>query len=252
MNNKDSLGNRIKRYEDAYRIYLPQRMATICRLDGKGWHNVTKKCKKPFDESLINCLNETAIYLCKNIQGVKLGYLQSDEISLLIYNSNFNSQGWFDNNLQKMVSISAAMASSYFTSISHRVFGETKVVQFDSRAFVIPLDEVVNNFEWRQQDCSRNSIQMVARANFSHKECNNKNNSELQEMLFQNKGINWNNLPTYQKRGRCIVKNKVTKLTDYCDKSTGQLMMVDRSIWQIDNEIPIFSQDRNYIEKYLV
>lgn len=238
MSNKDSLGDRLKGYEDAYRIHLPNKLPIIIRLDGKGWHNYLKGCDKPFDASVIHCMNDTAIYLCKNIQGVKFCYLQSDEISLLIYNSGFESQGWFDNNIQKMVSVSSGLASSYFTSISNRIFPETKLAQFDARCFIVPLDEIVNAFIWRQQDATRNSVQMLSRSLYSHKECNNKNISELQELCFK-KGINWNNLPTSFKRGRCITKQQYQKED------------VMRSRWIVDNEIPIFSQDRNYIEKYI-
>jgi tRNA(His) guanylyltransferase len=244
-----TLGNRIKQYEDAYRTYLPNRLPIICRLDGKGWHSYTKGLQRPFDDRLISTLNETAIYLCRNIQGVKLAYLQSDEISLLIYNPNFETQGWFDNNVQKMVSISAAMASSHFTSISDRVFGKMKPALFDARVFVVPLDEVVNSFEFRQQDASRNSVQQVARAHFSHKQCDNKNCSELQDLLMQEKQINWNDLPISQKRGRCVIKVKTLK--EGINMATGEDFKVERNEWQIDNEIPIFHQDREYIERHL-
>src|SRR6266404_1145420 len=145
MSDKDSLGDRIKQgYEDAYRIHLPNRLPIILRLDGKGWHQYVKGLTRPFDKNLISTLNETAIHLCRNIQGVKLCYLQSDEMSFLIFNSNFETQGWFDNNLQKIISVSAGMASSHLTSISDRDFGKIKPTCFDARAFVVPLDEVVN------------------------------------------------------------------------------------------------------------
>lgn len=245
----DDLGDRIKRYEDCFRTYLPNRVPVILRLDGKAWHSLTRKCKRPFDEDLINAVNETAIHVCENIQGCKLAYTQSDEIQFLIYNKEFKTESWFKNNLQKMVSISAALASSYFTAISSKVFGETKLVQFDSRVFIVPLDEVVNSFIFRQQDCSRNSIQMLARSLFSHKQCNNKKCNQLQEMCFQ-AGVNWNNLPTHHKRGRCIIKEKQMKAMIH--PITGQEINVERRSWVVDNEIPIFQQDRNYIEKLLM
>ena len=243
-----SLGDRIKAYEDCYRTYLPKRLPLILRLDGVHFHSYVKGCKKPFDQNLIDAMNETAMYLCKNIQGTKMAYLQSDEISLLMYNADFESEGWFGGNHQKIISVSAALASSYLTSISDKIFGKTKLAQFDSRCFIVPMDEVVNALEWRQQDASRNSIQMLARSLYSHKECNNKNQSQLQEMCFQ-KGHNWNDLPTYQRRGRCVVKSATTK-TGFNPK-TGETIQTERTDWVIDNEIPIFHKDREYIDKYL-
>lgn len=241
---KDYLGDRIKEnYEDAYRIILPKRMPVICRVDGKSFHSYTKGLARPFDQNLIDCMNETAIYVCKNVQGCKLAYLQSDEISFVITNyDELNTEAFFNNNLQKMVSIIAAMTSSYFTSISDRIFGKIKVAQFDARAFVVPKEEVNNAILFRQQDATRNSLQMLAHSLYSHKELNNKKSHDLHEMCFQ-KGQNWNDLPTSQKRGRCVVRKEVVK--DAVGPNSGTMTI--RKQWAIDNEIPIFSQNTGYI-----
>jgi tRNA(His) 5'-end guanylyltransferase len=245
----DSLGDRMKSYEDAYRISLPIRMPLIIRIDGKAFHSYTKGCQRPVDNNLLNCMNETAAYLCKNIQNVQLAYVQSDEISLLLVNyKELDSQSWFDNNLQKIVSISSALASSYFTSISDKIFGKIKLAQFDARAFVLPKEDVCNYFLWRQQDATRNSVQMLARSLYSHKECDNKNNSELQELCWQ-KGINWNDCPAFQKRGRCLIKTFKPKTVE--NPKTLEKITVDRSEWTVDNEIPVFSQNRMYIDNYV-
>jgi tRNA(His) 5'-end guanylyltransferase len=254
---KDNLGDRMKSYEDAYRISLPSRLPVIIRVDGKAFHTYTKDCKRPLDQGLVDTMNKTAIQLCKNLQGCQIAYIQSDEISLLMNNyQDLDTQSWYDNNLQKMVSVSAAIASTTFTENSTLIWGYgalsgfpiIKAAYFDSRAFVLPKEEVVNYFLWRQQDATRNSIQMLARTLYSHKQCNNKNNSQLQEMTFQ-KGINWNDCPTSQKRGRCIVKAKTNKPAT--NKKTGAIITTERSEWVVDNEIPIFSQNRQYIEQYV-
>ena len=235
----DSLGDRIKTYEDAFRQYLPIRMPVIIRIDGCHFHSYTSGCGRPFDQKLIDTMDETAMYLCKNIQNAAIAYTQSDEISILLINyKDKNTGSWFDNNVQKMCSVAAGMTSAYFTSVSHKIFGETKIATFDCRAFVVPREDVNNSIECRQQDATRNSIQMLARSLYSHKECNDKNMSDLQEMCFK-KGKNWNDLPTSQKRGRCIVKEKYEK-----DGST-------RSRWIVDNEIPIFHKEPNYINQYV-
>jgi tRNA(His) guanylyltransferase len=266
--NKDSLGDRMKKYEDAYRISLPIRMPVIIRVDGKAFHSYTKKCKKPIDEKLVQVMNDTAINLCQNIQGAKLAYVQSDEISILVNNfTSLDSQSWFDNNLQKMVSISAAIASTTFTANSWKIWfpkegaergkdslDYIKSALFDSRAFVLPKEEVCNYFIWRQQDATRNSVQMLARSLYSHKECTDKNNSELQEMCFR-KGFNWNDCPTSQKRGRCITKQvELKKVQILSPKAHSKNLPseIERRVWKVDNEIPVFSQNRNYIDQYLV
>lgn len=255
---KDSLGDRMKNFEDSFRQYLPIRMPVIIRVDGSHFHSYTAKCKKPVDMGLIDCMNDTAIALCEAIQGAQLAYVQSDEVSILVTNyQELNTQSWFDNNLQKMVSVSASTASVNFTLNSHKIWGSVgvrepiptlKPAYFDSRAFVLPKEEVTNYFLWRQNDATRNSVQMLARSLYSHKQLENKNNSELQELCFQ-KGKNWNDCPTFQKRGRCIVKVKSIK--EGRNPKTGEIFQAERSEWAIDNEIPIFSQKRDYIDNYV-
>lgn len=245
---KDSLGDRMKAYEGAYRNSLPGRMPVIIRIDGKAFHTYTETCERPWDQKLIDVMNETAMYLCKNVQNCCVAYVQSDEISLLLNNfKTIETQSWFDNNVQKMVSISSAMASAIFTANSWKIFGDSPnepsaenivPAMFDSRVFVLPKEDVNNYFLWRQQDATRNSVQTLARSLYSHKECNNKNNSELQEMCFK-KGKNWNDVQTAQKRGRCIIK------------TTHMQGSAERSKWIVDNEIPVFSSDIDYINKYL-
>jgi tRNA(His) 5'-end guanylyltransferase len=245
----DSLGDRMKGYENVFRQYLPKRMPVICRLDGRSFHNYTKGCARPIDENLVSCMNETAIYLCHNIQGTKIAYVQSDEISLLITNDETNeTQPFVGNCLPKIVSLSAGMASAYFTSISDRIFGKQKLAVFDSRAFVLPINEVNNYMIWRQNDATRNSVSSLAQSLYSHKALHGKRNAELQELIWQ-KGINWDKLPTTQKRGRCIVKVQVEKPA--VNRKTGEVITAIRSEWIVDNEVPIFSKNKDYVNRYL-
>ena len=123
-----------------------------------------------------------------------------------------------------------------------------KPAAFDARAFIVPKEDVCNYFLWRQQDATRNSIQMLARSLYSHRECEDKNTSQLQELIFR-KGINWNDCPVYQKRGRCIIKKSA--MHQGTNPKTGEVVSGMRSKWVVDNEIPIFSQDRNYINQFV-
>jgi len=251
----------MKSYEHVTRNYLMRRNPVILRLDGKAFHTFTRGFQKPFDKILMETMWDTTKFLCANIQGCKLAYTQSDEISLLLTDyETIDTCSWFDSNIQKMVSVSASMATLAFNkAFRENVEGYSKQMDnefleiykrkidtalFDSRVFSIPKEEVCNYFVWRQGDASRNSVQMYGRANsnFSHKELDGKSCDEIQEMLFQKHAINWNNEPTYQKRGTCIMKEK------YCldnDEKT------ERSRWIEDKDIPIFTKDKSYIEKYL-
>ena len=113
---KDTIGDRMKEsYENRYRFYFPNRLPIIIRIDGKAFHTYTRGLKRPFDKIFMTAMQNTTLDLVKNIGGCKLGYVQSDEISLLLTNDDtLQTQPWFDNNIQKIVSISASMATLYF------------------------------------------------------------------------------------------------------------------------------------------
>jgi tRNA(His) guanylyltransferase len=235
----DALGDRMKSgYEAASRSMLPWRMPLIIRVDGKAFHSWTRGLE-PFCHDFADAMNGAAIALCKEISGAQLAYIQSDEISVLVHGyKRLKSEPWFQNDIQKIVSVSASIAAGCLSIASADLFGEPKRAAFDSRAFVLPEAEVVNAFLWRQQDATRNSIQSLARTKFSATQCFGKSCSELQEMLHK-AGTNWNDLPTSFKRGRCVVKE------------TYQVGEQTRSRWVVDSEIPVFSQDREYIGRLL-
>ena len=256
---KTSLGDRMKKYyEQVWNYRLPMRMPVIIRLDGKAFHTFTAKFDRPFDSRLIDAMNYTALYLCEKIQGAQIAYIQSDEISILLHNyKKLNSDAWFNNEVQKMVSVSAGMASAYFSkqiesSLPVKTDSREDLAVFDSRAFVLPENEVCNYFHWRQTDWERNSIQMLSQSLYSHEELINKNMTDMQEICFQ-KGKNWNDLDTHLKRGRCVIKvtKPIATIHTTIDGVTGLGHTIERDIWIIDNDIPIFSKDRNYIEKHL-
>lgn len=237
---KDEFGNRMKGYENVFRQILPQRLPVIIRIDGAHFHTYTRGMTKPFDELLIKAFWETSKYLAQNIMGCKLIYHQSDEISILLTNyDKLTTQSWFENNLQKIVSVSASMATAKFNEVFKEYYQDKPLATFDSRAWALPHDEVTNYFLWRQQDATKNSVSMVAQANFDHKELQGLSGSQLQDKLFLEKGINWNDLPTWQKRGACITKQFFKK---------GE---ATRSMWDVDLNIPIFSQNREYINQYV-
>lgn len=276
-NKKDALGDRMKGYENITRNYLTRRVPAIIRLDGKAFHTFTRGMVKPFDPIMTQAMQQTMKSLCENIQGCVLGYTQSDEITLVLTDyATIKTDAWFGYNIQKAVSVAASMATLAFDRefiIAHGDWfdksfdnGESDqpgflqldslytsrqhCAMFDARIFSIPKEEVCNCLIWRQQDATRNSIEAVGQAFFSQKELDKKNQSDIQEMLWSKFGINWNNLPVENKRGSCCIKQSFqTPMDD--SRNPGQQITVARRRWVVDNEIPIFTQDREYIEKLL-
>lgn len=267
------LAKRMKGYEYVTRTHLITRMPVIIRLDGKAFHTFTRGFKRPFDDVLIKTMQETTKYLCENIQGCVLGYTQSDEITLVLVDyKTFSTNAWFDYNIQKCTSVAASMATMAFNKflannielyISDLVRQENydeklerdyvltlnkalnKGAMFDARIFNIQKEEVTNNIYWRQLDASRNSIQMLGQAYFSHNELHCKNTNQIQDMLMLQKGINWNDLPTYKKRGSCCIRKEGMRLVDKDNVTVG----IARDCWIIDEDIPIFKgEGRKYID----
>jgi len=227
---KDSIGNRLKRnYEFRQRDRLLKRIPVIIRLDGRTFHTVTKYCKKSFDIDFIGSIASTACYLCDNIQGAKCAYCQSDEISILVTDfDKLTTDAWFDYVKSKVESISAGLASAYFT-VNWCIYGE-EIAVFDSRARNYPKEEVCNYFVWRQQDWTRNSVTMYTRSVYSHNELLHKKQPDMHDMLHK-KGLNWSNLEDVYKNGTFIYK--------------------EQGSW-IEKHDVVFTRNRNEIERFLI
>lgn len=275
---KDAIGDRMKEfYESRTKMFLPRRTYTIIRIDGKSFHTYTKGLSRPFDAGLIEDMDETAKYLCENIQGAKLAYIQSDEISILLTDfDDIATDAWFNGNVQKITSVAASLATAKFNQlrmiriadnddgyIDGYALANNKLATFDARVFTIPQEiEVTNYFIWRQKDATRNSISSVAQSLYSHKELHGENTDEMQEMIFQ-KGINWNNYTSREKRGGLIIRQETTWCRPKCRTNSPLIQynptslpaydyeLFTRKSWEII-ECPIFTQDRKIITNQIL
>lgn len=211
-NEKNNLGNRMKRYENVNRNFLTNRTPVIVRIDGKAFHSFTKGCNKPFDDNIIKAMIEAAKGLANEMQGFKIGYVQSDEASFLLTDyDDINTSAWFDNNINKIVSVSASIFTAHFNdryepSNKKSSCKGKKLAYFDARAFNVPESDVSNYFMWRAKDWERNSLQMFAMSFFSHKQLHLKNRQKIHEMLHL-EGKNWYYLADIYKNGTWICKD---------------------------------------------
>lgn len=286
-NKKDSLGDRMKSYyEGISKTSLMRRTPVIIRIDGNAFHTFTRHFNKPYDYVLQYAMAETTKELCKRIQGCVFGYTQSDEITLVLQDyEKLNTEAWFGYEVQKMCSITASMATMLFNKYfkefvdiffqrdyafsnpsfeKHKaqfkeVYGldleETEKIEklletyksvegtamFDARCFNMPKEEVCNCVIWRQQDATRNSIEMLGRYHYSPKQLYKKSCNDIQDMLMTEKGINWNDIPTMFKRGVAVIQ--IPRTLD-----NGEI----RKEWIIDYNMPILTQDRDYVEKRIL
>ena len=269
------LGERMKSYEHVWRQKLIRRMPIIIRVDGKAFHTFTKGLKKPFDDIFMDAMQATAEYLLKEVQGCKFAYVQSDEISLLLTDyDTYDTEAWFDNNIQKIVSITAAKASVFFNQrfdlnyVDYNVKSKQegtydsnyswKLVEasstlpvFDARAFNLDKDEVCNYFIWRQEDCIKNSISMIARTVFSEKKLHGKSTMERKNMLFD-AGIDISKeYATFYRRGTGLYYDTISVPYDSEADNLDSIKDVMSNNVIMDKDIPIFKEDRYFIEKYV-
>jgi tRNA(His) guanylyltransferase len=245
----DSLGDRMKGYEDVTRHSLVRRMPIIIRVDGQSFHTFVKCLKNydpvlkttPFSTMMHNVMSKTMIDLMFNVQNSVFGYTQSDEISILLRDwDKHETQQWFDGTLQKMCSIGAANATAAFNfHFSHLVRVPTELkhmARFDARVYNLPREEVTNYFIWRQQDAMRNSVQMLGRHYFSQKQMHGLNNMQVKDKMHTEEGVAWEAIPTWQQRGSCAYQIK--------NNPSGSLVF--------DDDIPVFSQQRVYVDNHLI
>lgn len=222
----------MKDYERIARTQLPRRSWTVMRIDGKAFHSWTRGLERPFSQDLADAMDETARDLCSEISGTVMGYVQSDEISLILTDfGKLNTQAWFDGAVQKMTSVSASLATARFNT---HITGRSSAL-FDSRVFTVPsVEEAANYLIWRQRDAVRNSISMAAQSIFSHRALHGVTTSGMQDLMHA-QGVNWNDFSTRFKRGGQVVKCSGVRQFSYVDKRTGNVCEAeaDRSWWEI-------------------
>lgn len=256
----DSMGDRLKRYEAAYDQTIISRVPVIIRLDGKGFSRWTKSVSavKPFDNELSNNMANAMVKTAEKIEGCLFGFTQSDEITFVLRNDqSLESSPWFSNRIQKICSIT----SSIFTAEFNRNWGDRippdtyfPLAYFDARVFAVPtLQESINTLIWRQQDSVKNSIscstyyecaKKIGKGT-ARKQMEGLNGKQQQEMLFQTTGLNWSDYPTKFKRGiGCYKKIVVYPVSEINGSYT-------RSEWVIDNELPIFASNQEWLRTIL-
>jgi tRNA(His) 5'-end guanylyltransferase len=263
---RDSFGDRMKAYEAAAEHVLPARLPVLLRLDGNSFSKLTAGLQKPFDERFERAMDAAAVETFGYVQAV-LGYVQSDEITLLLRNDRSPGDSPFlGNRVQKLCSLAAATCSVAFAA--H--FGQGRPA-FDCRVFVVPPSEVANAFLWRQRDAFKNCVGAVAHhallardgsAAAATRRLAGLSTAERQELLFAEFGINVNDLPVARRRGRCI-RHRTTREPIEAVVPGGTLAAlvasgriapgstVERRRIAVDDDVPEFHRDRAYIEDLL-
>ena len=210
MKEFESLKEKCLYYRSKYDTALEDPQGhTLVMLDGRSFSKlIKKKYKLPFDEKFIDLMNQTASYLAKNVQGTRIGYVQSDEITLYLRPKTEVSDVFFKGRIEKLLSIIPSMASGFFNMKAH--LGETEEyepIQFDCKVWQVPdLNDVIAWFLYRQNDCVRNSKNQAAQTYISHNQLRRKTADEAIKLLEEEKGIKWDDYSPGEKYGRFITK----------------------------------------------
>lgn len=229
-------GDRMKSYEDTSR--LPGKAYTILRVDGRAFHTLTRGCEKPFDPGFIEAMDAVAIALCSDIQGAQYAYTQSDEISVLLTDFGSMQEPWFGGVTQKMASVAAAIATEDWAKSWGRG-------QFDARVFTVPSrDEAINYMLWRQADCHRNAISMIAEANFSSKKLHGLSVPKRLDLLGE-AGIEVESYPAGARLGRVTIRETFEGPVTYTRRDTGEELteICTRTRW-VTLDAPWFDWDQ--------
>ena len=253
----DTLGDWCKWLERNFSpdVMIPT-LPVIIRLDGNNFHNWTKGLNRPFDEGLVNLMQETTKFLVKETNAL-VGYVQSDEISLILYSSDKKSSIYNDGKKQKILSKLTGKCVSHFNEMRPRYLpGHEKIANFDCRIYQTPtLKDAVNQILWREIDASKNSVQMLGHFHFSHNELNNLNTDQIQDKLFREKGVNWNDLEPKFKRGTYVMRKKllvpfskdeIDKLPLKHEARINPDLVIERSVVEVV-DVPIFSKIENKV-----
>lgn len=225
----DSLGDRMKAYENVSRFELPRQLPVMLRLDGKAFHTFTRGMDKPYDVRFMTAMQEAAIEVFKALDNARFAFVQSDEVSVVMLEATDRTQPYFGNNVQKIASTAASLMSVAFADAISG-YAKSKRPVFDCRVWTLPQSEVVNYFIWRQQDATRNSLNTLAQCHFSSSQLHGMSQAQCHDMLHSI-GVNWNDMPVSFRRGVTAFRQ-------------------DEVVWA-DYNCPVFTSDRAYIERHM-
>jgi tRNA(His) guanylyltransferase len=211
LKEKDDFGNRMKAYEAVETARKLDPMLPIyARIDGRSFSRFTSGMARPFDLCMTSAMVETTKYLVHETHA-RIGYTQSDEISLIWLADSPESDVLFSGKLQKMTSVLASMAAAKFACVCPDGY-EARIPHFDCRVFQLPSkEEAANAFLWRAMDARKNAISMVAQSKFSHKMLHGKDQKAMLAMLTEI-GVEFEDFPVAFRRGSWVMRYAIERL----------------------------------------
>ena len=251
----NTLEEKCKYYQSISDYKLMPNSYVLVHCDGRAFSSLIKKrFKQPFDRDFIFIMNETARYLCENIGGCKMAYVQSDEITLVL--TDFDTEttdSFFGYRMCKLISTIAAMATAKFNRLWMQSqedielsIKELPLVTFDCKVWNVPTyNDVKAWLIYRQNDCVRNSINQTAYSVFSHKELEGLKTPERLVKLL-GKGIDWDGFDDALKYGRFVYKKPIVTINNQTVEVT------ERYAWFVTNAFKITDNKEMFDELNII
>ncbi len=243
----EELDTKLRQFETAHDLCVMPEIYIVARLDGRGFTKKTKEIwqlQAPFDKRFNQAMILTVEHLMNCGFRIVYGYTQSDEISLLFH----LEEDTFKRKIRKINSVLAGEASGFFS------LQMQDVASFDCRVCQLPNVKLVQDyFRWRQEDAHRNSLNahcywLLRRQGQTAKQATNflsgKGLADKNELLFNN-GINFNELPNWQKRGVGLYWDDVEK--QGLNPLTNETILTTRKQIIIDKELPLAEDYSDFI-----
>lgn len=227
-----------KALEAEWELRVPNDQYVVLRLDGRSFHRYTRGLERPYDLQFMSDMDATAVALCREIAGARCAYVQSDEISLLITAFTDGATNamidescdlMFGGRVQKLVSISAAIASATFNARRSHLTDTFGL--FDSRVLTLEtVDDVHAYFEHRQFDCQKNAVTMSASTVATHHELIGVRTVDRAQMIPGGRDA----IPGAFLYGRLVERVSSPDTATFKHGRTGQMQTVsfDRNEWR--------------------
>jgi tRNA(His) 5'-end guanylyltransferase len=208
---RDEFGDRMKAYEavEASRA-LDGFLPIYARIDGRSFSNFTRAMRRPFDERMTAAMVGVTKHLVSSTHA-RIGYTQSDEISLVWLADAPDSEPLFGGKVQKLTSVLASMAAASMQYEIRQAFDAedanvlcAALPHFDCRIFSLPSkSEAANAFLWRAMDARKNAVSMATRSVYSSKQMHGQDQAAMRAMLAK-KGIDFETYPASFKWGTWV------------------------------------------------
>ncbi len=245
-----TIKDRISSYEEASNHKLLSKLPVIIQINGRSFSKITSLLDKPFCNKFSDCISSTMLQLCMEVEGAVFGYQFNDEIVIIARNDqSSDTVPWYDNKIQKIVSISASVATLHFSNLSHATdlnlmgdpifLGSTYAVPTILEAIHVLISKQHQNLQVAIHSASFYELLKKYDKNTIKEMLSGLSMDEKVDLLSQECMIDFNDYPMAFRRGIA------------CYRAPKVVNDVVKHKWVINKDLPIFTQDHSFLVNIL-